>query len=52
MRLPWFARVGGEPWIFGFPNSGAADYVRREGLEVISDTVSAPNLCLAIHSGK
>jgi methyltransferase (TIGR00027 family) len=27
----------GEPMIFGFPGDGAADFVRNEGLEVISD---------------
>ena len=37
----------GEPWIFGFPDDGAADYVRHEGLEVVSDTVTEPNLCIA-----
>ena len=27
----------GEPWIFGFPGKGAADFVQRAGLEVVSD---------------
>jgi methyltransferase (TIGR00027 family) len=27
----------GEPWIFGFPGDSAAEYVRREGLSVVSD---------------
>jgi methyltransferase (TIGR00027 family) len=27
----------GEPWLFGFPDSGAADFVRGEGLEVVQD---------------
>lgn len=31
----------GEPWIFGFPGDGAADYVKAQGLDVISDSVNA-----------
>src|SRR5262249_38132361 len=27
----------GEPWIFGFPGEGAAEFVRREGLEIVQD---------------
>lgn len=27
----------GEPWLFGFPGERASEYVRREGLEVVSD---------------
>jgi methyltransferase (TIGR00027 family) len=27
----------GEPWLFGFPDGHASEYVRREGLEVVSD---------------
>jgi methyltransferase (TIGR00027 family) len=27
----------GEPWLFGFPGESASEYVRREGLEVVSD---------------
>ncbi len=37
----------GEPWIFGFPAEGAAAYVRREGLDVISDTRTVQNICIA-----
>src|SRR5262249_53376176 len=37
----------GEPWLFGFPTDGAAEYVREEGLEVVSDTISAQNVCIA-----
>jgi methyltransferase (TIGR00027 family) len=37
----------GEPWIFGFPAEGAAPYVRREGLDVISDTRTVQNICIA-----
>ncbi len=37
----------GEPWLFGFPNDGATAYVRREGLEVISDTLTVQNICIA-----
>jgi methyltransferase (TIGR00027 family) len=42
----FFARWG-EPWLFGFSDEGAAAYVRREGLDVISDTVAAENICIA-----
>ena len=38
----------GEPWIFGFPNDGAASYVRHEGLEVVSDSLTPQsNMCIA-----
>jgi methyltransferase (TIGR00027 family) len=37
----------GEPWIFGFPGDGAAAYVHREGLDVISDTRTVQNICIA-----
>jgi len=37
----------GEPWLFGFPADGAAAYVRREGLDVISDIMTVQNICIA-----
>jgi methyltransferase (TIGR00027 family) len=37
----------GEPWLFGFPESGAADYVRAEGLGVVSDVRTVQNICIA-----
>jgi methyltransferase (TIGR00027 family) len=37
----------GEPWIFGFPNSGAAAFVRGEGLDVLADSMSVQNICIA-----
>lgn len=37
----------GEPWLFGFPDDGAAPYVRREGLGVLSDTHTVQNICIA-----
>jgi methyltransferase (TIGR00027 family) len=37
----------GEPWLFGFPPPGAAEYVRREGLAVLSDTQTVQNICIA-----
>lgn len=37
----------GEPWLFGFPDNGAAEYVLREGLEIMSDTLSVENICIA-----
>jgi methyltransferase (TIGR00027 family) len=37
----------GEPWLFGFPPDGASAYVQREGLDVISDTVLNPRICIA-----
>ena len=36
----------GEPWLFGFPDDGAASYVRREGLAVLSDTHTVQNICI------
>ena len=38
----------GEPWLFGFPDDGAAPYVRREGLDVLSDTHDVQNICISI----
>jgi methyltransferase (TIGR00027 family) len=37
----------GEPWLFGFPKDGAAAYVREEGLNVLSDTMTVQNICIA-----
>jgi methyltransferase (TIGR00027 family) len=38
----------GEPWLFGFPDEGAADYVKREALEVVSDQQTTQMaLCIA-----
>ena len=37
----------GEPWVFGFPADGAAAYVRKEGLDVISDIMTVQNICIA-----
>jgi methyltransferase (TIGR00027 family) len=37
----------GEPWIFGFPDGGAADFVQGEGLRVLSDTRTVQNICIA-----
>jgi methyltransferase (TIGR00027 family) len=37
----------GEPWLFGFPPDGAAAYVQREGLDVISDIKTVQNICIA-----
>jgi len=37
----------GEPWIFGFPDAGAADYVRAEGLNVLSDNLRIEHICIA-----
>lgn len=31
----------GEPWIFGFPGDGAAEYVKAQELDVVSDAVNA-----------
>jgi len=36
-----------ELWLFGFPNDGAATYVRKEGLDVLSDTLTVQNICIA-----
>jgi len=38
----------GEPWLFGFPDDGAGPYVRREGLDVLSDTHTVQNICVAV----
>ncbi len=32
----WYSRWG-EPWLFGFPGGDASEYLRREGLEVVSN---------------
>jgi methyltransferase (TIGR00027 family) len=37
----------GEPWLFGFPETGAADYIRAEGLQVLSDVRTVENICIA-----
>jgi methyltransferase (TIGR00027 family) len=37
----------GEPWLFGFPDEGAAGYVRGEGLTVLSDKKSTERICVA-----
>jgi len=42
-----FGARWGEPWLFGFPDRGAAAYVRREGLDVMSDTLAIENICIA-----
>ena len=36
-----------ELWLFSFPNDGAATYVRKEGLDVLSDTLTVQNICIA-----
>jgi methyltransferase (TIGR00027 family) len=38
----------GEPWLFGFPEAGAAGYVRAEGLEVLSDSRTVQSICIAL----
>jgi methyltransferase (TIGR00027 family) len=38
----------GEPWLFGFPEDGARPYVRREGLDVLADTHTVQNICVAV----
>jgi hypothetical protein len=38
----------GEPWLFGFPEDGAAPYLRREGLGVRSDTHTVQNICIGV----
>jgi methyltransferase (TIGR00027 family) len=38
----------GEPWLFGFPDDGAAPYMRGEGLNVLSDTHEVQNICIAV----
>ncbi len=37
----------GEPWLFGVPAPGAAEYVRKEGLAVVSVTETVQNICIA-----
>ena len=37
----------GEPFLFGFPNSSAREYVEREGLGVLSDTPGLEYICIA-----
>jgi hypothetical protein len=34
------AARAGEPWIFGFPETGAAEFVRQQGLEVVRGELS------------
>lgn len=41
----------GEPWLFGFPATGAAAFVRAQGLEIVSDSVGEPNFCVARVTG-
>ena len=37
----------GEPFLFGFPNSSAREYVQQEGLRVLSDTPGLEYICIA-----
>ncbi|MEO8681061.1 MAG: SAM-dependent methyltransferase [Vicinamibacterales bacterium] len=37
----------GEPWLFGFPNYRAREYVQQEGLGVLSDTPGLEYICIA-----
>ncbi len=40
----------GEPWLFGFPGRSASEYVKRQGLDVVSDdftTISSLRVCIA-----
>lgn len=37
----------GEPFLFGFPNSSAREYVEREGLGVLSDRPGLEYICIA-----
>jgi methyltransferase (TIGR00027 family) len=37
----------GEPWLFGFPNDSAREYVQHEGLGVLSDAPGLENICIA-----
>jgi len=49
-RSQW--AMWGEPWLFGFPESGATDYVRKQGLDVISDALGRQHIagyCVAVH---
>ena len=44
----FYARWG-EPWLFGFPGDDVAAYIRREGLEVISEHAPGyPPFCIAV----
>jgi len=36
-----------EPYLFGFPNSSAREYVQQEGLGVLSDTPGLEYICIA-----
>jgi hypothetical protein len=44
--LHLYARWG-EPWIFGFPNSSAREYVQQDWLGVLSDTPGLEYICVA-----
>jgi methyltransferase (TIGR00027 family) len=44
--LNLYARWG-EPWLFGFPNDSAREYVQQEGLGVLSDTPGLEYICIA-----
>lgn len=44
--LHLYARWG-EPWIFGFRDYSARDYVQQEGLGVLSDTPGLEYICIA-----
>ena len=44
--LHLYARWG-EPWLFGFPNYSAREYVQQEGLGVLSDTPGLEYICIA-----
>ena len=44
--LHLYARWG-EPFLFGFPNSSAREYVQQEGLGVLSDTPGLEYICIA-----
>ena len=44
--LHLYARWG-EPFLFGFPNSSAREYVQQEGLGVLSDTQGLEYICIA-----
>jgi hypothetical protein len=39
-------QIGG-PFLFGFPNSSAREYVQQEGLRVLSDTPGLEYICIA-----
>lgn len=44
--LQLYARWG-EPYLFGFPNYSAREYVQQESLGVISDTPGLEYICIA-----